>query len=114
MFSTERTYDLEERVVDFVVSFSVGVHVKDYSDLSELVDIGAEAVAALDRAVPTLGQTGTALGSVVVGIPRGRRILDEFRLYVAKAKHTQEVRATVGAAARRLKQATVHAFCARE
>ncbi|CAK0899474.1 unnamed protein product [Prorocentrum cordatum] len=101
-FAEDRDFDLEDDAMSFLTAFGVCWCMFSYVDLDLLVELGKEAVDALDEAAkPT---TGTQLGGALMGLPKGRKLLESFRAHVAKAEHTQGIIASLAAPMNKFKE----------
>lgn len=89
MFSSDNEYDLEDSVESFVVSFGLVLDFAGLADLDERVELLDEAVASVDATIPSSRGGGTPLGSVLATWPKGKKILDDARVHIAKGRNTQ-------------------------
>ena len=74
------------------MAFSIFVGYSEYADLDERVELLSEACDALKPMLPDLStQTrGSLLGSTVLNVPKGRKIVEGAKLHLQMGRVTQE------------------------
>ena len=76
LFDSDREFDLEEIVDNFVVSFGVCWHISGIEDLGSMVELAQDGLCGLESCLTNPSKKGTQLGSVLMSIPRGRKLMD--------------------------------------
>ena len=90
MFDMSATYDLKDRVAEFMVSFTVAFRYEEISTLEERVDLLKEAIVHIDGTIPSSGNAGTPLGSVLATWPKAKQYVEEARAHLTKATLTMK------------------------
>lgn len=94
VFSIERQYDLEEPCSSFAQAFAALLSYDQFEALGDRTELLGEALAVVDAAIPSVASRGNRLGSVLTMWPNGKKILENARAHLSKAKALRTDRRT--------------------
>ena len=86
----DRAYDLENSILNFVAAFSILMHYTAFPDLQDREDLLCDAIAAIDKTIPTSTSAGTTLGALFPSWPRAAKLLASARLHCTQLANSRK------------------------
>ena len=89
IFNADQDLDLEVGLLHFACGFSAVLNFEQWDDLGERIDLVSEGIGIVEDSLPSASSRGSAVGAVLTTWPRGKKLLDDAKARLSKAKVTK-------------------------